>query len=240
MEYQRYRIAVLDDAAEDRVEIVEMTAQVCREMNIEPEIFGYERAKDLLKEIYQGKEFDLLLFDVMIPEQGGMALARCLRERNQDEAIVFISNNREMALRGYEVAASRYLAKPLRKERLKEAVEFCYRQKQADGKKELVLPVEHGLRKVFAKDICYVEINGRKCRIVQEAEEWDSRCSMKEMEKNLSGQKFIRCHQSFLVNCRYIRAIESTAIELTNGRKIPVSKHRIKNVKAEFLAYVNC
>ena len=42
-----------------------------------------------------------------------MALAAALREKGDHTAIIFISSNLEMALRGYEVEAARYLAKPV-------------------------------------------------------------------------------------------------------------------------------
>ncbi len=240
MKYPVYRIAVLDDVEADRAEIAEMTAEVCCEEKICPELFCYGSAEEFLNVMKQGQKFDLLLLDVMMPKQDGMELARYLRDEKQDEAIVFISNNREMALYGYEVMASRYLAKPLRKAQLKEAVEFCYGKKREAEKDTLLLPAESGVKKISAKEIYYVEINGRKCRIVQAEEEFNVRCSIREMEERLSGQGFIRCHQSFLVNCRYIRTVKSTVIELTGGKRIPVSKHRIKEVRSDFFAYMNC
>lgn len=50
--------------------------------------------------------------------------------------------------------------------------------------------------------------------------------SMKEIEKRLESQNFIRPHQSYLVNVKYIKAFhKNNACEfiLKNGNRIPVS-----------------
>ncbi|MDO4277004.1 MAG: LytTR family DNA-binding domain-containing protein [Eubacteriales bacterium] len=193
--------------------------------------------KKLLEEIKRGQQFDLLLIDVIMPGLDGMELARVLRNEREITSIVFISNNREMALQGYEVSAARYLSKPLQKERLKEAVVFCYGHRQED--KELLISANGVMRKVRASHICYLEIYGRKTRIRLEDETWDINLSLDELEQMLSGRGFIRCHKSFLVNCRYIRTFSSSSIELADGKEIPVSKHRIKDVRKAFFDYMN-
>ena len=101
---------------------------MCRAEKIRAEIVCYGTAKDLLEEIQNGKEYAMLLLDVLMPAQDGMELARVLRDKKVETEIVFISCNREMALQGYEVAAARYLAKPLEMKKLTEAVRFCFRK----------------------------------------------------------------------------------------------------------------
>lgn len=89
-------------------------------------------------------------------------------------------------LQGYEVSAARYLAKPVDENRLREAVLYCYGQYQKG--RDLLLPINGGTRKVASKDIYNIEIIGRKCRIRQAKDEWDTRVSMEELEKMLKGK----------------------------------------------------
>ena len=131
----------------------------------------------------------------------------------------------------------RYLAKPVDEEHLKEAVTFCYGRCQIS--EEIMLPVNGGTRKVMPKDIYYIEIIGRKCRIRQEKEEWDTGVSIEDLETMLDSYGFIRCHQSFLVNCRYVRDFRKSSMELMDGRNVPVSKHRLKEVKQAFFDYMS-
>lgn len=236
MEEPIFNIAVCDDELPDRDTIADMTKEVCDLDQINAQISCFGNAEELLKTMQEGKQYHMLLLDVMMPGQDGMELARYLREDKRKIPIVFISSNREMALRGYEVAAARYLAKPVDKERLREAVAFCY--EQGSDNEEMLVPFNGGVRKVAPKEIYYIEIKGRKSRITQEKEEWDTPLTMEKLEMMLTGHKFIRCHQSFLVNCRYVRILCTSHLELMDGRCIPVSKHRIKKVRETFFQYM--
>lgn len=236
MNNQVFSIAVCDDVKMNTEEIAKLTEEICREEQICPQISSFESAEKLLDEIKDGSRYDLMLLDVMMPGLDGMELARILRTQNERTSIVFISSNREMAMQGYEVYAARYLAKPVDKDKLKEAILFCYGEYRKE--RELLLPVNGSVRKVAPKDIYYIEIVGRKSRIRMEKEEWDTSLSIAELEAMLSGQDFIRCHQSFLVNCRYIRSFRTSSMELTDGRNVPVSKHRIKEVRQAFFDYM--
>jgi DNA-binding LytR/AlgR family response regulator len=59
--------------------------------------------------------------------------------------------------------------------------------------------------------------------------------SMKEIEKRLDHHNFIRPHQSYLVNVKYIKAVQkNNACEfiLKNGNRIPVSiRKRVRVIR---------
>ena len=236
MKEQPFYIAVCDDDERDRKEIAKMTAQICETEQINAEIICFTDGSLLLQELKNGTSCDLLFLDVMMPGLDGMELARYLRSEGKKLPIVFVSGNKEMALRGYEVSAVRYLAKPLEMEYLREAVIFCCGEK--NKKKELLFPITGGIRKAKPDEILYVEIKGRKSRITQEREMWDTALSIDRLEEMLSGFGFVRCHQSFLVNCRFIRTLQTSQIEVVNGEYIPVSKYRIKEVRRFFFDYM--
>lgn len=47
---------------------------------------------------------------------------------------------------------------------------------------------------------------------------------------------FIRVHQSFLVNAKFIRSFKKETIELVDGRVIPVSRRKYKEAREKFLS----
>lgn len=59
-------------------------------------------------------DFDLCLFDVMMPEMDGFTLARKVRERNSMVPLIFITakNMKEDMVKGYEIGADDYITKP--------------------------------------------------------------------------------------------------------------------------------
>ena len=157
------RLAVCDDEAADRARIEQMAGAILHEESIAAEIAGYESAAALLAAIRAGRAFDVLLLDVMMEGMDGMALAAALRAGREDAAIIFISSNREMALRGYEVAASRYLAKPVDPEKLREALLHC--RAARSGRSALALPTASGQSSVAPAAVLYAEAWERGVRL---------------------------------------------------------------------------
>lgn len=66
-------------------------------------------------------EFDICLFDVMMPIMDGFTLATEIRKQNQEIPIVFITAKslKEDKLKGYEIGADDYILKPFDEEELK-------------------------------------------------------------------------------------------------------------------------
>ena len=117
-----YQIAVCDDEQSDLRQSVQLTERLLQEADIPCAVTAYGSGVDLLREIQQGRHFDLLLLDVIMDALDGMALASHLKEQAAPPDIVFISTHRDMALLGYHVNAKRYLAKPLDRDELREAL----------------------------------------------------------------------------------------------------------------------
>lgn len=237
MRNQRFSIAICDDEQMDRDEIVRMTKEICEREQLQAELSCFANAEELQRAVEREGGFDLLFMDVMMPGKTGMDLARILRKDGQEVPIVFISSSRDMALQGYEVAASRYLAKPVQESYLREALLFCLEQQQK--KAGLLIPVCGVMRRIDAADICYLEINGRKTRVVEREGTLETSLSLDELEHMLEGQGFLRIHKSFLVNCSQIHTLSASAVVLTDGRELPVSKHRSKEVRTAFFQYMN-
>ena len=111
-------IAICDDESNALTEIESITKELLAAEKISCGISKFRDA--LLSAVEGGAAFDILLLDVMMEHLNGMELAAALRKQGNDAAIIFISSNRDMALLGYEVSAVRYLAKPIRREKLQE------------------------------------------------------------------------------------------------------------------------
>nr|WP_275126033.1 LytTR family DNA-binding domain-containing protein [Zhouia amylolytica] len=64
--------------------------------------------------------------------------------------------------------------------------------------------------------------------------------TLKEFEERLSNTDFIRTHQSFIVNLRFIDKYDkSGVIYLKNGKKIPVSSRKKEQFLTTFLSWTN-
>lgn len=232
----RIRIAVCDDVKKDCIEIVGLTKKILGRANISHSISAYESAKELLSDIQKGVDFQLLLLDVLMDEMDGMELAKELRRQNNKAAIIFVSINREMALRGYEVSAARYLEKPLNEEKLKEALLYCYKEIQI--KKEILLPTVQGQCRISISDIQYVEAFERGSKFVLANESIECRLKFGDVEALLPKPRFLLCHRAYIVNLDHVKYIRNYEFELNNGTIISIGKGRYAEAHKAFVNYI--
>lgn len=231
-------IAVCDDEAADRIQIAGKAEKIMQEEELSCTVSSYESGSDLLAAIQHGERFHMLLLDVMMDELGGMELAAALRKMGEDTAIIFISTNQEMALRGYEVSAVRYLAKPVQSERLREAMLYCYRT--FCEKKEILLPTNKGQCRIPLLDIVYAEAMERMTKLVLKNRMETLNMKFSDLAGSLPGHQFILCHRSYLVNLDYVSYVRNRELELATGEVLPVSKYRHSALRQKLVDYLGC
>jgi DNA-binding response OmpR family regulator len=88
-------------------------------------------------------EYDLCIFDVMMPKKDGFSLAREIREQNTDVPIIFLTakNLKEDVLEGFKIGADDYISKPFNSEELLLRIQAILKRSQksvskADEQKE--------------------------------------------------------------------------------------------------------
>jgi len=71
----------------------------------------------------QHRPWDVVLLDIHMPGMDGLSLARHLQALPEPPAVVFVTAHAEHALEAFELAAVDYLTKPVRLQRLQQALE---------------------------------------------------------------------------------------------------------------------
>ncbi len=214
-----------------------MVQKILDEERIDAPISCYEDAADLLRAIEAGRTFHILLLDVLMDEMDGIALAAALRAQESAAAIIFISVSMEMALRGYEVSASRYLAKPVEEEKLREALLFCC--KSHIRQRKLLLSTSKGQRKVDPSTIICAESQSRSILLTLPSEQISVSMKISDLSEMLPKKQFVFCHRTILVNLDYVVYIRHGELEMKNGQHFPLSKYRFAEVQAQFLSHLN-
>ena len=231
------QIAVCDDESTDRQQAADLTREIMAAEGLACGLSAYESGAALLNAIQSGARFHILLLDVMMANMDGMELAAALRKQGDATCIIFISSNREMALRGYEVSAARYLAKPLQMDQLREALLYCC--KTFCEKKEILLPTSKGQRGISLSKILYAEAMERvtKLALTDRLEEVSMKFS--NLSALLPERQFALCHRSYLVNLDYVAYIRGQELELTTGEVLPVSKYRLDDLQKRLIDYLS-
>jgi two-component system response regulator AlgR len=156
---------------------------------------------------------DLALLDIHMPGADGLALAQALKQNPRAPAIVFVTAHAEHAVQAFELEAVDYLTKPVRLERLQQAlqkVERLLRNRQTPEatNDEVLLIQERGrTERVPLAEVLYfkAELKYITVRTVQKVYILDG--ALAELEERYA-QQFMRIHRNALVARRAVRALE--------------------------------
>lgn len=221
------KIAICDDSKLDR-QLLKVVIQIYFENNEEEfKIFEYELGDNLLDDI----EVELLFLDIIM---NGMKIARKLRDIQFKAPIIFLTAHADYAVESYEVYAAGYLLKPYDTNKLTLLLDEVL---QRSVQKRIAVKVKKQHRYLEINDIMYVEsdkhvlnIHLKDSRVIQTTEK------LSELEKTINSKRFIRCHQSYLVNMDYIKDAKTDFI-LSNDIRIPIRVRGRKEIIERYHKY---
>ena len=58
-----------------------------------------------------------------------------------------------------------------------------------------------------------------------------------DVEKEVAGKSFIRCHQSFIINMSEVQKADKV-FHMSDGTKIPIRRSELKELKEKYYQYV--
>lgn len=221
------KIAICDDSKLDR-QLLKVVIQTYFENNEEEfKIFEYELGDNLLDDI----EVELLFLDIIM---NGMKIARKLRDIQFKAPIIFLTAHADYAVESYEVYVAGYLLKPYDTNKLTLLLDEVL---QRSVQKRIAVKVKKQHRYLEINDIMYVEsdkhvlnIHLKDSRVIQTTEK------LSELEKTINSKRFIRCHQSYLVNMDYIKDAKTDFI-LSNDIRIPIRVRGRKEIIERYHKY---
>lgn len=229
-------LAVCDDVPIECAGIAKQVENILTQSGIDFTLKKFFSGQELL---LSKENFDIIFLDIKMPEISGMDLAKKIRKQGKQSLIIFITSASEFVFEAFNVEAFQYLMKPIQNETLKNVLEKATRRIQVDGKIDfLILSIERQIKKVFLKDILYIESVGRIVKIHCHNRTIETYEQIGILEEKLSGKSFFRCHKCFLVNLDYVDAFDKTTINLENGEKIMLAKRRYEDFKKVILSYM--
>ena len=90
--------------------------------------------------------------------------------------------------------------------------------------------------KLPCSDIQFFESDNRIVHVHTSNASYEFYGKLNELEELLSTTKqyYIRIHQSYLVNFKYIHTLGNSEVILTNGTTLPISPNRLKQARQQF------
>ncbi|MEV6328978.1 LytTR family DNA-binding domain-containing protein [Streptomyces sp. NPDC051909] len=151
---------------------------------------------------------DVVFLDIHMPGLGGLDLARVLGGLARPPLIVFVTAHEGFAVQAFDLEAVDYVLKPVRRERLAEAVRRVRELVHAGAAAAPAaapaaeqIPVELGgvTRFVAVDDIAYAEAHGDYARLHTDQGSHLVRIPLSVLEERWAPRGFVRIHRSHLV-----------------------------------------
>ena len=235
------KIAVCDDEKYFRNEIKEMLSGYFNDNGIPFEIDTYGSGKDLVKLGVEMLKYRISFLDMNMNDLDGLETARHIRQNSKDVFIVFVTAFANYTLDGYKVDAIRYILK--NNDSLQDSIYECMDAIQDKMNYKVIwkeFNFNEGYRKISLEQLLYVESRLHKLEfyVMEDTlEKYTLYEKLDVLETELANDSFIRIHQSFLVNMKYIKSINRYVAHLNNGIDLDIPKARYKYVEEMFVAY---
>jgi DNA-binding LytR/AlgR family response regulator len=218
-------------------------------LNRHPDIGEVYRAGDstsALREL-NGRAIDAIFLDINMPGLSGIELAGVLANFSNRPVIVFVTAHDDKAVAAFDVGAIDYLLKPIRQDRLDEAVRRVMAARSAEPAEAAVddsdvIPAElGGVTHLVPRDsIGWVEAEGDYARLHSASGSHLVRIPLSTLETRWRDRGFQRVHRSYLVALRLVTGLRTSEgavlVRLrSNGAspavELPVSRRQARELR---------
>jgi DNA-binding LytR/AlgR family response regulator len=226
------RVLVIDD---ERPALDEVTFLLDRDPRV-AEIHSTDTATEALR-MLQELEVDAIFLDIQMPGLTGLELAQVLARFKSPPPIVFVTAHEAHAVDAFDLRAVDYVLKPVRQERLAEAVRRVLAEGgRPGGDTDEAIPVERGgvTRFISRSDIRYVEAQGDYARLHTGSDSHLVRTSLSTLEADWAAAGFVRIHRSLLVALPHVDEVRMRGGRCTvivAGAELQVSRRHTRELR---------
>ena len=237
------RVLAVDDEAPA---LDELTYLLGRHQDVR-DVIGVDDATAALRAI-KDRDLDAVFLDINMPGLSGLELAGVLSQFSRPPALIFVTAHEDKAVAAFEVGALDYLLKPIREERLDEALRRVRASHtaevapRAEAPGDDVIPVELGgvTRLIRCDTIGWIEADGDYARLHTSSGSHLVRIPLNTLEERWRSRGFQRVHRSYLVALRMVTGLRTssaaTMVRLrANGAspavELPVSRRQARELR---------
>jgi DNA-binding LytR/AlgR family response regulator len=202
----------------------------------------FSEVSQVKEKLADGFGADIYIIGIPAHGAGGIETARVIRLRQPDVPIIFLAGTRTSAYDAYELHAIRYILKPTDRDELFSALDLAYLLCRTAPVNTITVRMTGETRSVNADDVVFVENNVRLMRYVLR-----DGSALTGTRRNVSFEeyfapllasgRFVQPHKSFIINIRYIRAVKTSSVIMTNGVQIPISRRHLSEVQEAYSKY---
>ena len=231
------KIAIVEDDVVCFNELKAFFARYSVETNCSISVDWFDTA-DAFLTTYKNGVYQMVVMDIEMPGTDGMEAAKVLRRKDDDILIFFVTNLSQYAVESYEVQAFNFMVKPIVYNNFYMKMNRAIQRMKNEAYTKITVSVKENdkfVDKIIPiSDIRYVEVYNHvityhttKGNFIARGE------SMKTIAANLESCGFSMCDQSYLINLKYITAVDKDEVYIGDD-VIKISRRR----RSEFLSAV--
>ena len=229
-------IVICEDNAEEASSLQSIIEEVSRERGLDIDMQVFSRGDKLLMNFCRG-EVDIAFVDIVLGTgPNGIETARKLRAEDEALPIVFVTSSAEYALDGYDVQALHYLMKPATKEQLHLVFDRAGRA-FAQSHRAIELTVNRAAERVLVRDIVYAEVFGNRSVVHLRNRVLETYAPLSKLLDD-TGEPFLRCHRSFVVNMDHVAAVRGREFIMDTGEQVPIRINGSAGVIERYRAFL--
>ncbi|HEV7650488.1 MAG TPA: LytTR family DNA-binding domain-containing protein [Actinophytocola sp.] len=225
--------------------------ELCRLLRESPSVSDVSAAGDPLSALrtIQNGRFDAVFLDISMPGLDGLELASLLAKLSEPPAIVFVTAYEQHAVAAFGIGAVDYLLKPIRAERLADALVRINRvvpaarppsEQLPDAMAALPVESEGRTRYVRRGEVLFVEAHGDYVRLHATSGVHVVRMPISRLEEYWGPAGFVRVHRGYLVALAGVRELRSDSIggllAHTDLGDVPVSRRHARDLRERLLS----
>lgn len=231
-----YKIAICnDEVAESKYLTLLVTTWIKESDNLTVILSAFKSTEEFISVYEEDKDFDILLLNIEMDEINEIELSKRIHEKDSGLQIVFVTGLSDYKTQGYDTSALHHLKKPVRSEKLLEVLNQAVENLQ---KKErpILFHLEDQSIRLPEDSILFAEASGNLVVVHTIDNSFHVNSSMSEVKK-LLGDKFVRCHRSYIVNLTHVKEITKAGVVLANRESIPLARTSYSKVNQEFTTF---
>ncbi|WP_344828471.1 LytTR family DNA-binding domain-containing protein [Actinocorallia longicatena] len=198
---------------------------------------GAAALRALDRALAEDRPFDAVFLDVRMPGIDGIVLGRLLAQFATPPRLVYVTAHEEHAVHAFEVHAADYLLKPVRPERLSQALGRIASPGEPPPAQEaeaVAVELSGVTRFVQPGEVHYIEAQGDYARLHTPGGSHLVRIPLAVLEERWRGAGLVRIHRSHLVAVPHItelRLDSGRCTVLVAGVELPVSRRHVRELR---------
>ncbi|MDR0991473.1 MAG: LytTR family DNA-binding domain-containing protein [Ruminococcus sp.] len=228
-------IAICDDNKNDLNNLKNHIESILDGKQIKSVVTCLLSAAPLLETI-KTTSFDVVFLDIDIPEMSGFELASAITSADINTEIVFVTNHDEFVFKTHRYKPIGFIRKKYLSDEIGEIVEIVLAAINRKNAK-LTISTAKGTKTLNLCDIIYAKSDSHYVDLFLINSKETIRESLDDFEEKNGHLGFIRVHNRYLVNFRFIYSIEKSEVILQNKTKIPISRKHYESVKDRYMEF---